>query len=712
MIDIGYLKGSGIYFKTELNTIKKKEDSSLQPIFEAFTNSLEAIAIFKERFDSEDKGTISLKLFLSKNLFSNSTSEFDFQKIVIEDSGIGFTDSELERFINLRDDRKNFSNKGTGRVQFLHAFNTTRIESTFKDESSPTGFRQRKFTLSKSDAFISNNAIIHVDDELEVVAEQSSTILTFEEILNSKDNENFKSITAEEIKDQLIRHYLAHFCENRDTLPRITIKTIINDTVKTELEIVSDDIPVPNHDKPIEIYYSKVVGTNIEHSPNKEIFSLKSFIIPENELDKNGLKLVSKGEIAKDIKLENLLPNDQINGNRYLFLLSGKYIDNRDSDTRGDINIFKKKDFKKFSSDSLFSEEEILLEDIEEKTNQIILSLYTEIGEKSKEKEKSIEELQKMFLLNPATIKSLRNKINIGDTDDTILRKIYEADAKIAAEKDAEFKQQLKELEELDTTKDNYQENLTVKVNEFVKAIPLQNRTALSQYVARRKMVLELFDKILKKEIEKLQSGGRIDEDLMHNLIFQQASDNSEISDLWLINEEFIYYKGTSEFLLGNLKIDGVKIFKEKLTKEEKTYRLKQGGDAHSRRTDILLFPKEGKCIIIELKAPDINVASHLNQINRYASLINNLSKEDINISTYYGYLIGENIDIDEIEDNDTDFKSAHSLNYIYRPYKRIAGKFGKDDGSLYTEIIKYSTLLERATLRNKIFIDKLEGNK
>ena len=130
------------------------------------------------------------------------------------------------------------------------------------------------------------------------------------------------------------------------------------------------------------------------------------------------------------------------------------------------------------------------------------------------------------------------------------------------------------------------------------------------------------------------------------------------------------------------------------------------------RRTDILLFPKEGKCIIVELKAPDINVTDHLNQINRYASLINNLSRDEFNFKTYYGYLIGENIDVDDIEDNDSDFQSAHALDYIYRPYKRIAGKFGKSDGALYTEIIKYSTLLERANLRNEIFIKKLEGRK
>ena len=41
-----------------------------------------------------------------------------------------------------------------------------------------------------------------------------------------------------------------------------------------------------------------------------------------------------------------------------------------------------------------------------------------------------------------------------------------------------------------------------------------------------------------------------------------------------------------------------------------------------------------------------------------------------------------------------------------------VVGKYEKSNGALYTEIIKDSTLLERAKLHNKIFIKELEkGN-
>jgi len=711
MEELGYIKGRGIWYPSELNIIKKKDDTPLQAIFEAFTNALESIATFQINLKSKDKGCISINLFFTNNLLSGENKLYDFQKIEIADSGIGFNDNEYNRFLNLRDDRKHFSNKGTGRVQFIHTFNETKIESTYIDKNSSTGFKERKITLSKSDAFINNNAIIRLDDEKEVASDIPKTTIVFETLLQSKDIEYYNSLTTVEIKKQLIRHYLIRFCENRKNLPQIKIRTIINNELKLELEIISEDIPVPNQEKPIEIYYSRIINNTIETTINKEIFNLKSFIIKQEELDKNQLMLTSKGEIAKDIKLDNLLPFDVIDGSRYLFLLSSNFIDERDSDnTRGEINILKKKEFKKLNSNSLFETEEILLEDIEDKTNQTILSLYTEIEQKHKEKEKSIEELQEMFLLNPKTLKLLQNKIHIGDTDDTILRKVYEAESKNIADKDAELKKQIKDLEALDSSKSDYQEKLTERVNEFVKAIPLQNRTALTQYIARRKMVLELFDKILKKEIAKLQKGGRIDEDLMHNLIFQQSSECPENSDLWLIADEFIYFNGFSEKRLEQIKLDGEKIFNKSFTEEEKRYLNSLGEKRLSKRPDILLFPDEGKCIIIEFKAPNVNVSEHLHQIDTYASLIRNYTVDKFNITTFYGYLIGESIEDRDVRTIVGTWEHSYHLDFWFRPSVKITGFDGRKEGNLYTEVIKYTTLLERAKLRNRIFIDKLIG--
>ena len=223
-------------------------------------------------------------------------------------------------------------------------------------------------------------------------------------------------------------------------------------------------------------------------------------------------------------------------------------------------------------------------------------------------------------------------KINVQDTDEKILKKVYEYDAKIKAEKDAKIKAEIESLKELNPADSDYENTLNEKVTNLVKQIPIQNRTALSHYVARRKLVLDLFSQTLERELEVQKASKRnIDEKLLHNIIFQQSSNNPEESDLWMVNEEFIYFDGTSEEHLGKIELNGESIFKEILNEEEEEYRLKQQGDANLKRPDILLFPNEGKCIIIEFKSPEVNVTEHLNQINRYASLINNLSKDKFN---------------------------------------------------------------------------------
>lgn len=442
---------------------------------------------------------------------------------------------------------------------------------------------------------------------------------------------------------------------------------------------------------------------------------MKAFKLSSNELKRNAIYLVSKGTTGTPIDLDTLKKDDEIEGNRYMFLLSGKYLDDRDRDDRGNIELIDSKEFRNQNEGRLFPEEVVLLESIKEETNGKINSLYSELEYKNQEKNKNIDALQKMFLLNNKTVESIRKKIKNTDSDEKILKTIYEADSEMEAEKDNQIKEKLESLRTLTPDKtENYQEELQKMVDEFVKLIPLQNRTALSKYVARRKLVLELFRQILNKELDAVRNKKkeRIDEKLLHNLIFQQSSesDSPEDSDLWLINEEYIYFKGFSESKLDDVKIGDDYFFKREtdMNDEEKEYKHKNNKDAGDRRPDVLLFPKEGKCIIIEFKAPDVDVSNHLNQINRYARLINNLSTNKIIINTYYGYLIGESIDIDEVQDADSDFISSANLNYIYRPYKKITGKFGRENGALYTEIIKYSTLLERAQLRNQIFIDKL----
>lgn len=700
---------NGIHYQGILKDIKKSGDH-FRPIYEAFTNSFESIKLKVKNSLSSGIESINIDLYLRT---STSPPDLFFDQFVITDTGIGFDDENFGRLIQFKDDRKGFHNKGSGRIQFLHSFDTAKYVSIFKVD---TGYKRRSFTLSTH--YISKNAIISEHKLDDCDADSFNTTLTFHKLLDEKDMQSYNNLTARELKHLLVSRYMMEFCTHRDNLPNIQIAQYIDGKLDGEkLTISGSDIPLIDDEKEMILHYYRLSdnGKDFEKTLKQEQLKLTAFKIDGNDLKKNGIKLTSKGEIIPDNKigLKNLSSTDQLDGKRYLFLVSGKYIDERDGDIRGSIDIPLREDFKKANSShqNLYSTEEIFLDDIEAEANFTISTMYSEIRKKKEEKQQDIEKLRKMFLLDEATLKSMT--ISLDDTEEKILEKVYAADSKVIAKKDAEIKKNIDKLEELDPADSHYQDKLNSITSDLVRVIPLQNKTSLTHYVARRKLVLELFDKILTRELEAQKTGKRnIDEKLLHNLIFQQSSSAPEESDLWLINEDFIYFKGNSEGRLCEIEVDGKKIFKKEFSVEEERYLHSLGENRPNKKPDVLLFPEEGKCIIIEFKNTNVNISDYLHQINRYAYLIRNFSEEQFHLETFYGYLIGESIETRDVRSCDGNFIEAYHLDYLFRPREAIVGEDGRRDGSLYTEVIKYSTLLERSKRRNEIFIEKLTGPK
>jgi hypothetical protein len=220
-------------------------------------------------------------------------------------------------------------------------------------------------------------------------------------------------------------------------------------------------------------------------------------------------------------------------------------LNGKDCDTRGDLSILKREDFRK--NDNLFSvgRKEILFEDIEDNVDEIIDRIYPEISIKSKEKSNKIDEIRKLFLFNDEVLQNL--SITLNDKEDQIIQKLHAAESKISAKRDTEIFNQMNSLKNLNPADKNFDSNLTSTIEKLTKEIPIQNRTALTHYVARRKIILELFQKVLDRKLLVQNDGSRNnDEQLLHNILFQQSATNPNSSDLWLINEDFIYFKGTS----------------------------------------------------------------------------------------------------------------------------------------------------------------------
>jgi hypothetical protein len=705
-----YIKASCIYLPRELDSFKRKKGNYLQPIFEAVTNAWEAI-MDKFGNDNLNRGSIVIKLFAEKGLDFGNQSAYNIQKITIEDNGIGLDEANLERLKNLRDPSKGHSNNGTGRIQYLFFFGSTNIESVSAAGKSKS--KMVKVTLSMNSSFLVNNSIMRLDEEHDVEFQPSRTVVTFNNPLDEKESQSYGALSAGVLKSDIVHHSLARLCDNREKLPKITIERYLNNELEDTQEIKVSDIPVPDKDEDVEVPYVAIRENKVVKTDKKESFRIRSFVVSESKMEGNRLYLVSKGELGNTLPLDLLADKETVDGNRYMFLLSGEYLDARDSDDRGNINLMKESELKKSISSEykIFQDEEFVLkEHIVEEVNGKISTLYQVFEEKEREKDDKIQELQEMFLLDPNTVNAIRSKVRKQSTDADILKLVYEGEMEKIANMDASIKKAVKDVEALDPTEHDYQDKLQQLVKDFASMLPEQNRNALSKYIARRKLVLELFEKIMNNNTDSLRGGKRIDENVLHNLIFRQHSIDPQGSDLWLLEDQYLYFEGCSEKELNQIKINGTSLLKKKLTDEEKAYKLRQEKDVGDRRPDVLLYPAEGKCIIVEFKAPDVDVSEHLSQINRYAMIIHNLSDASFQFNTFYGYLIGENIDYDSIQESNSDFKQAVNLKYIFRPNYIVPGRFGHKDADLYTEIIKYSDLLKRAQDRNKVFIDKLEG--
>jgi hypothetical protein len=703
-METGFVKSVGINLSEGLKTIPKKRKSQLQPVFEALMNSFEALPLL-------NKVKINIKLYVHRDLFTekdgkSQTESFSFIKMLITDNGKGFDEIEFTRFSTLWDNSKLPNNRGTGRVQFLHFFKETSFSSIYKER--PNIFRKREFVLSKSLSFLSENAIIRVDKDEPAEEKNTSTTIVFQKPNDENDEKFYAILTPEIIKEIVIQQFLDYFCDNRGSLPKIVIERYIDNQFISKETIKENDIPVPDHSNSLTVSYSKLVNNKIISSEIEESFNVKVFILDERQHPKNEIVLTSKGAVAKSYPIECLLPKDVINGKRYLVLVSGQYIDTKDSDERGEIKILSENDYLEQYKDTLNPDEVILLDTIKNETNIKIRELCPEIKLKYEEKQQGIDALQEMFLLNEQAVNEAKTKIKIDDTDEDMLTKVYQSKAKMSAKKDAEIKKILKGVQYLDPNSANYLEEIKQLSGKLVTEVPEQNKSDLAQYIARRRIVLECFEKILKNELEKLKKGNKISEDILHNLIFQQSSKDPENSDLWLINEEFIYYNGYSENRLSQIKINNKKIFKNEFTEEEEKALKANGGDRLNRRPDVLLFPDEGKCIIIEFKSPGVDVTKHLAQLDQYANLILNYTKDGYLFKTFYGYLIGEAIERRDVLGVVGNWEEAPHFKYYFRPSSRVNAFDNRGDGSIYTEVIKYSILLERAQIRNKIFIEKL----
>ncbi len=706
MDENGFYRCEGFNVAWTLDKIKRAHDC-LAPTFEAFSNALDAIREREETFGEKTDAFVKIEFEFSSAFQEGACKQFVAE--TIQDSGVGFNDVNFARFLSLNDRSKGALNKGSGRVQYVKAFARADFESVFKEGERA---KKRRFTLSADRSFLERNAFAQETAPVEIADETresiGSTLRLIAPFTDSRRREIEES-TVDEIKGRLLERFFLRLNASRQT-PRVEILFRVNGVETERATIDASDLIKPRAVVPFEVSFKRLSKTGSERRfiPIDKIakFEATVFTTRADRSTRNFEAFVCRGEFVEDAKLGLANADETFDGLRYVVAIASAYIDERVSDARDGAGLPRDRDFE---DAPLLGDEAsaVSVEDVRKEARDACAKVLPELAAKKKELARKVERIGERFGFPKSALAAIQKKLPLNASTKNILKKLYDKEASNAVREDDAIADALESVKELDPNSDAFQEKTRELSTRLFELLPSQNKNALAHYFARRKIVLELLEDALARNLAvQTKEGRRQEESALHNVLFKRGSRDAASSNLWVFNEEYVYFSGASEVAFEDVAFEGKKILAplEQFSKEDGKFIRSKA----KNRPDILLYPEEKKCLIVELKRPGVDLAQHAHQIYRYAYVLFNYCAQEFQFDQFYAFLIGGEFDPEGIRAVDPAFREAEKFGYMYATRPIASRDARRQDGELYAEIHSYRTILERAKARNKTFLDIL----
>ncbi len=644
--------------------------NSLLPIFEAIVNSIHAI---EESGISDGKIVLTIERDEQAELPSLNDTR-PIKNIEIIDNGIGFTDENYQSF-RTSDTTKKASKgaKGIGRFLWLKAFEKVEVKSIFYQNDS---CYRRKFDFLLNREGINNHTFD--EDNSDKIRETSVKLFNFKQPYQSHCPKS-----SEVIAFKIIEHILVWFLYKKQPFIQIIDNNTILDLTK--------------------LFNEKIQTTSAfnEFSVKSENFRIDHLKIYHGATQKHQTHYCANNRevesiaLMSDIKdLSNKLKDEQDRYFTYSGYISGKFLDKHVNPERTNFNIQEKRE-------SVFGE--ITKEEIKNASipyvEEYLSSYLTPLRKIKREKiEKYIfsnsPQFRPLLKYKPEYLKLLPPNLE-GDKLHIELSKVYYK-AEIETRETIQYL-----IGEKNIDKDNLEEFK----EKFVKCIDQVNdfgKANLAQYIVHRRLILELFEKLLSKNNESKKYSL---EETIHRIIFPLKKTSDEITheqqNLWIIDERLCYHKYLAS---------------DKLLKH-----IEEIENQSDLRPDLLIFnspfafvegnPPFNSIVIIEFKRPvRMNYTDDDNpieQVIRYAKKITDgkiLDKNGRPISIspkfpFYAYILCDLTEkIRQYAEEKDCTPSPDNLGYFY--YHK--------NYSIYIEIISYDKLVSDAKKRNQVLFEKL----
>lgn len=646
------------------------KNQPLIPLFEAIVNSIHAIEE-RRRTDCDFKGQIQIRIVRDGQMSLIESGELSpINSFEITDNGIGFNEANFASFLESDSTYKaDWGGKGVGRFSWLIAFQKAEIESVYSDND---GYVKRTFEFSPN--------ISGINDTLSDCAMQEDNITTIK-LLNCVEpyakNLPRRGIT---VAMRIIQHCLVYFIS--ENCPQIILidedgQYNLNQIFAQKIQTEENNVTIQIGGETFELLHVKAQETTV--NGNKLYLCAHNRLVETKDLDKYII------DLDREIYEKS--------GFWYIGVLRGKYLDDSVDMNRLSFNI---PDGGVFESMVDIITMDQIMKSVSKAVSEFLIDYLAPISENKISRISSYvmnqaPQFRHLMRYMPNAIENIKPNLSDDKLDDELHRIKREFDKQVRHENS----ELMEELSKGTINSKQYIERFKVQVEKISSV----NSATLAEYVAHRKVILDLLEDAIRKTTEN----GYELESFLHNAIYpmRTTADHLPYSNhnLWLIDEKLAY----CSYISSDIPFDDSP--KEKRTDVmilDKPVAVAEGENSGREYENITLF---------ELKRPmrnDYNNSSNpVNQLYEYVTKLKTNKVHDKNgriirvgsNTRFYLYAICDiTSTLESILTYMNFSKTPDSMGYYYFNHNLNA----------YVEVLPYDKIILDAKQRNRVLFDKL----
>ncbi|MEZ5937423.1 MAG: hypothetical protein R3C52_04305 [Hyphomonadaceae bacterium] len=686
----------------------KRSHDLLTVADELLSNSIDAYLIRRDQEPTAPALYVTLTFELFKRDLEGRT--FDL-KLTCVDNGAGLGDAEVKAFVtkdtSFKDDLRIEGLgkcKGTGRIQYFHFFKKLSITSVYRSDIQ---LFQRDLRTDESVREIEESSFVRAD----LTKGTPGTKIILDGI---KDDVYGKLFSQKDLRQEFAAHHLRHhflisFLHRLVSIQEhlgdfeIHIVTKTGDAESKEA-IKRSDLPTVTETRPIDIV--------VKAAADNPIALTKRFVISHYKLDssafdlsQNVVALCANSSPVKRITKRYLKTvgqeNRPLDGFYHLVLIEAEYLDQQVNEQRDDFRIPDRVEDEDLLLDAYLSMEEIY--------DAIDPEIREMLAPPDWDRDEVIDGTTEKYGISRAMIADVDVRLKVGDTEEQVARRVLKAYQDRALKDTTEMFDLKEKIVSASPDAPDFREKLNEMTWKFASSLKNINMANLSQLVVRRAWMLDVLRLAVTKTLAVQQQPSekrRKDERLIHSVFFPMGRDSDDVQDhdIWILSEEYQYYDYiASDKQLAAIKWDGGDpLFESDIDAVLAEVFAKRNDDNGGKRPDIAIFSKQGAAIIVEFKAPGVNLDEHTGDLSEYAHLL--AAKSKGKLKQFYGYLIGT---------------TANELRLAgYTEFPSRKGWFATHDirdpatrttiGELYSEILFYDDIVDKAAMRLQVYKERL----